>query len=472
MWTGWSILKGLAPYKYFVEWKPPLAFLTHRGRPQVIRVSRGIIIAISSASSPSARSALCSRRSSSEAATSSSARAWGWPWCTCSSTSRLARDLPRRHRGDRPRVLLLRYRGAHRQYSTSNCRPRSRAGSSSPAPFSRRSPSRSASSRRGPVAGFVVHRRFTLATSRHYAFTYTTIGVGVAVAMLCVYMVPTGSMSAYIALFAATRRCSGTRRRATASWPASSIPRATSGSTSPLQWKRIHDDFFNPTVLGCLAPFFVLTPAFALKRSWPSVLWATAAVAGALYGVTATNRFSPRTTHVLGESGLVFFFVVGVDALGSGLSRVKPSLRFWARAVAIPGRRASIEAEGRGPLRPDLEGPARLSPTRSRASWSSSGRTAPPRTGSSRPPSGTWPPLRTGDQRPTGPPSSTSSCRPCPATPTPRNCSRSTRSSARIRPKIVFLDPEVIGVICVGANRKRRYMGAPRSCRFSPSTNT
>ncbi len=29
VWTGWSILKGLAPYKDFMEWKPPMVFLTH-----------------------------------------------------------------------------------------------------------------------------------------------------------------------------------------------------------------------------------------------------------------------------------------------------------------------------------------------------------------------------------------------------------------------------------------------------------
>ena len=28
-WGGWSILKGLAPYRDFLEFKPPLLFLTH-----------------------------------------------------------------------------------------------------------------------------------------------------------------------------------------------------------------------------------------------------------------------------------------------------------------------------------------------------------------------------------------------------------------------------------------------------------
>ncbi|MGH7270757.1 MAG: hypothetical protein ACREJ3_10030, partial [Polyangiaceae bacterium] len=29
VWGGWSINRGLAPYKDFIEFKPPLVFLTH-----------------------------------------------------------------------------------------------------------------------------------------------------------------------------------------------------------------------------------------------------------------------------------------------------------------------------------------------------------------------------------------------------------------------------------------------------------
>src|SRR5258707_7780419 len=29
MWGGWSMLKGLAPYRDFIEFKPPMTFLSH-----------------------------------------------------------------------------------------------------------------------------------------------------------------------------------------------------------------------------------------------------------------------------------------------------------------------------------------------------------------------------------------------------------------------------------------------------------
>src|SRR5690348_3761350 len=29
MWGGWSVLKGLAPYRDFIEFKPPMTFLSH-----------------------------------------------------------------------------------------------------------------------------------------------------------------------------------------------------------------------------------------------------------------------------------------------------------------------------------------------------------------------------------------------------------------------------------------------------------
>jgi len=453
VWTGWSILKGLAPYKDFLEWKPPLAFLSHAAALKLFGFHgyhfRYFFGFLSIGSIGALLASLVKR---------------GGDVFVCSALG-LAM------------VYLLLYPGWHETYVQdteaiglafycfgiaaliANTRHRIAAEVAGGILFTwcvlSKEPFALCVVATWAGCYFVVHRRFTLATSRHY-FTYTTIGVGIAVAVLSVYMVPTGSMSAYIALVRRYATMFRDPQKGYCAVVGFFHPTGRFWVDLPVQWKRIHDDFFNPTVLGCLTPFFVLTPAFALKRSWPSVLWAMAAVAGALYGVTATNCYFPHY-YVLGESGLVFFFVVGVDALGSGLSRVKPSMRFWARSIALLAVVLPLEPRVEALSGQSLKDPAPFAdPVPGVLDFIRKNSAPTDRIFTSGPP-GLY---VAADRRPAtdGSPVLDELLPAMPGDTDTEKLQPFYTQLSRVRPKIVFLDPEIIGVIRVGANRKRRYM--------------
>ena len=181
-----------------------------------------------------------------------------------------------------------------------------------------------------------------------------------------------------------------------------------------------------------------------------------AAVAGALYGVTATNCYFPHY-YVLGESGLVFFFVVGVDALGSGLSRVKPSMRFWARSIALLAVVLPLEPRVEALSGQSLKDPAPFAdPVPGVLDFIRKNSAPTDRIFTSGPP-GLY---VAADRRPAtdGSPVLDELLPAMPGDTDTEKLQPFYTQLSRVRPKIVFLDPEIIGVIRVGANRKRRYM--------------
>jgi hypothetical protein len=331
VWTGWSILKGLVPYKDFMEWKPPVAFLTHAlalklfGFPGYhFRYFFGLL----SIASICAVLASLVRRG-----------------CDLVITSALGLAM----------VYLLLYPGYHESYVSdteaiglayyclgiaaliANTRHRPAAeivgGIFCTCSVLSKEPFAFVVIATWAGCYFVVHPRFSGPSARHY-FKYTTLGVALTVAALCLYMVPTGSMSAYIALVRRYEAMFRDPQKSYCVMLGMFKPTGRFWEDLPAQWKRIHDDFFNPATLGCLAPFFAATVVFAPRRSWGSLLCAVAAVAAALDGVTATNCYFPHY-YVLGESGVVFFLIVGVDALGSRLSRSPKSVRLWVRSLML-----------------------------------------------------------------------------------------------------------------------------------------
>jgi hypothetical protein len=329
VWTGWSVLKRMVPYKDFVEWKPPMAFLSHALALKLFgfhdfhfRYFFGLL----SIGSICAVLASLLRRSSDLVVCSALGLAMvhlflypGFHETYVADTESIG--LAYYYFGIAALIAVTRYRRAAEiaggiLFTWSVL---------SKEPF--------AFCVLPTWAGcyFVVHPRFSTSTARDY-LKYTTIGVAIAVGALCLYMAPTGALSAYVAL---ARRYAAIFRDPQNGYCVvlgTFKPTGKFWVDLPAQWARLENDFFNLTTLSWLAPFFAATLAFAPRRSWPSLLCAMAAVAGALYGVTTTHCYFPHY-YVMGESGVVFFLIVGVDALGRRLSRVQPSVRFWARSI-------------------------------------------------------------------------------------------------------------------------------------------
>jgi hypothetical protein len=331
VWTGWSVLKGLAPYKDIMEWKPPLAFLSHALALKLFgfegchfRYFFGLLSITS----------ICS---------------------VVASLLRRGCDLVICTALGLAMVYLALYPGYHEAYVAdtegiglsyyclgiaaliASTRHRAAAEIAGGILFTwcvlSKEPFAFVVVATWAGCYFVAYPRFSARSARHYA-KYTTIGVVVAVAALCLYMIPNGSMAAYVKLAGRYAKMFRDPQKGYCAVLGIFKPTGRFWDDLPAQWQRIHQQFFNPATLGCLAPFFAASVVFVPRRSWPLLVCALAAVVGALYGVTATNCFFPHY-YVLGQSGVVFFLIVGVDALGSRLSRSQPSVRFWVRSLVL-----------------------------------------------------------------------------------------------------------------------------------------
>ncbi len=304
---------------------------------------------------------------------------------------------------------------------------------------------------------FVVNPRGSVSTARSY-LKYTTLGVAALALALCLYMVPTGSMAAYVTLV--RRYTTMFRDPKTAYCAVLGIfqPTGRFWDDAPAQWQRIREQFFNPSTLGCLSAFLLATVVFVPRRSWALLACAVAAVAAALYGVTETNCYFPHY-YVLGESGVVFFLVAGVDALGARLSRSHYSVRLWIRSVVL----LTIAL----PLWPRIDavsglkladGPAFVEPIPGLFDFIHSRSTVADRIFTTGPP-GLYVAV---DRRPATKGAAIVD-ELVPAMPGKTDTDKLRFLYDQLvagRPKIVFLDPELHGAIRVTADRKRRHMAA------------
>jgi hypothetical protein len=453
VWTGWSVLKGLAPYKDFMEWKPPLAFLSHALALELFGFHgyhfRYFFGFLSIASIGALLVSLVRR---------------GCDVVICSALG-LAM------------VFLFLYPGLHEAYVAdteaiglsyyyfgiaaliASTRHRAAAEIAGGIFFTccvlSKEPFAFVVIATWAGCYFVVNPRFSLPTARHFG-TYTTLGVAIAVAVLCLYMVPTGSMAAYVAL---VRRYTAMFRDPKSGYCAvlgMFQPTGRFWDDLPAQWQRMHEQFFNPKTLGWSAPFVAATVVFVPRRSPALFACALLAIAGSLYGVTATNCYFPHY-YVLGESGVVFFLVVGVDALGSRLSRAPASVRLWVQSVMFltmamtvwPGVDAASEAAFKDPPPYPDPVPGALAFVREHSVAADRIFTTGPAgfyVATDRRPATSGAPIV--DEL-------------LPAMPGKTDAEKLRPLYDQLvsgRPKIVFLDPELHGAIRVTPDRKRRYM--------------
>ena len=162
---------------------------------------------------------------------------------------------------------------------------------------------------------------------------YTGIGVATLLLALCAYMIPTGSMTAYIHMvagYAALYRNPSTSicvvfGRWTPSTPLHELK---------AQAKYIHEQFLNTATIGYLTPFFVASVVFLWRQS--RILFAAAAVTAllALYSVTATNCQWPHYYN-MALSGMFLFFVMGADRMSAELLHTSTLIRGYVGAMLV-----------------------------------------------------------------------------------------------------------------------------------------
>ena len=168
------------------------------------------------------------------------------------------------------------------------------------------------------------NRRFVL---------YTTIGVASVVATWLVYMLVTHSLGSYIAQ--TKMSLSYAKNYAVQlGW----YPKSSADGELAEAWKRLHKTYVNAEHLAVFVPLFVA--ALAL-RSGPRILIGVAALAceiAGIYGVTIGHAYAGHY-YVMAMTGTFFFAVIGAIALDDYSKRRPGPMRRWiglsAAAVAL-----------------------------------------------------------------------------------------------------------------------------------------
>ncbi len=160
---------------------------------------------------------------------------------------------------------------------------------------------------------------------------YSLLGVGILVFLLCVYMVPTGAMKAYIKMARGYSTIYSDPKRSYC--VALGLPHAaTRWGNVKIAWPKIQTSFLNENVLGYLAPMVAAGAIFAFRRSRGLFVVLILTALGALWAPTATIC---QWVHYysMTMAGLIFILVAGVDSMTESLRAAERSIR-WGTSLA------------------------------------------------------------------------------------------------------------------------------------------
>jgi hypothetical protein len=331
VWGGWSILKGLAPYRDFLEWKPPVAFLSHALALKLFGFQgyhfRYFFFALSLASIVALMCSLVSR---------------GIDWVL---TSALGVAI----------VHMLLFPGTHEAFVSDTESMGAAYYYLGIAALMANVRSRRLTQIAGGIfltccglskepfipcvvatwigCYFVDHSRYSRETAWRY-FVNTTLGVVLAFGALALYMAPTGSLSAYVALVREYSTLFRDPQKGYCPTLGMYRPSGKFWKDLPTQWEILHGQFINLPTLGFLAPFVAASLVFLPKRSPALLIAALAAAVLSFYGVTATHCYFMHY-YVLGQSGLMYFLVAGLDATRSRRFLDHGATRLWIRSAVL-----------------------------------------------------------------------------------------------------------------------------------------
>jgi len=331
-WGGWSITQGLRPYVDFLEFKPPMVFisyalaiLTFGDKNTDFRIFFSVLAAFSILA---LHLSLLSRRMNRAISTALvSALVFAW----------VNQSFHDNALGDAESIGLSFYFlgvAALLAVSTKYRGYLQAAGGFflACAVFSKE-----------PYAGAVVGTWVSLflltygtkdfARNALQYFKFTGLGVVALLLGLSVYMIPSGSMTAYIHMiegYAALYRNPSTSicvvfGRWTPSTPIQELK---------AQAKYIHEQFFNTATIGYLVPFFLASVIFLWRYSKLLLAACLTTALLALYSVTATNCQWP---HYYNQalSGMFLCFIVGADRMSAALTTYRASVPRYVGAMLV-----------------------------------------------------------------------------------------------------------------------------------------
>jgi|HubBroStandDraft_1064217.scaffolds.fasta_scaffold02206_6 hypothetical protein len=162
---------------------------------------------------------------------------------------------------------------------------------------------------------------------------YGLLGVLVLALVLSLYMVPTGSMKAYFELLSSYSRIYRDSKRSYCVALGIFQPSTPLGEFG-VAWDKARAAFVNETVLGYLAPLAVPGAVFVYRRSIGLFVTMALACAGALVAVTASKC---QWVHYynMTMAGIVFVLVAGVDSMKGAIRASHPRVGIAASVAAV-----------------------------------------------------------------------------------------------------------------------------------------
>jgi hypothetical protein len=159
---------------------------------------------------------------------------------------------------------------------------------------------------------------------------YSLAGVALLALGLCVYMVPTGSMKAYITM---VRGYSRIYRDPQGGY---CVALGIAHPSTPLQelaeaWQKIRTHFFNIDRLGVVLPLFVPGSVYVFRRSRPLFAAMVLVALGALWAPTATNCMWVHYYN-MSLTGVIFGAIACADSLKGKLATLTPG---WRSAIYV-----------------------------------------------------------------------------------------------------------------------------------------
>jgi hypothetical protein len=178
------------------------------------------------------------------------------------------------------------------------------------------------------------------------------IGGGAILVGLSLYLGPTGGLSAYVRMVRSYARIYTDPKKSFCVMFGRFVPKGDAVEDLHSQWELVRTDFFNLAVLGYLLPFGALFAFFVPRKSILLALTSLIALASALYA-TAMSKCAWSHYYVMAMAGLFFCLVAGLDGMTSRVpSATAPRLAGWllfAAMFALIWPRIDEERERRVP---------------------------------------------------------------------------------------------------------------------------
>ena len=162
---------------------------------------------------------------------------------------------------------------------------------------------------------------------------YSLLGVGVFLALLLAYMIPTGSLKAYIKVAGGYARMYRDPLQSYCVVLGKYHPTTFFGDRKA-EWEAIRGNYMNETVLGYLLPFLLAGAVFTLRRSRPLFFVTGLAFIGALWAATASNCMWLHYYN-MSTAGVVFALAVSLDSMSQPLRQADRLLRVGVSLAAV-----------------------------------------------------------------------------------------------------------------------------------------